>query len=547
MIKMPAYLDCPRLTALWILLLLAVVGWHLPPAAHAMNPLLPPTAFIPDGEPRVFIYKGEQRVFLYGSRDERVTAYCGFGHDVWSAPVNDLTRWTSHGEVFHVNQVKAIGYGIKSSQHFGAPDCVYNPITKKFHLYTFLGTPFLMDGKEGPAPGSPGFVPGFEQWGPKCVMAVSDSPAGPFINPVMCDWAPGNKDGTFDPAVLVDEQEDGSIRVYAYWGMRKGDRWAELDPSDMHTIIDPKTRQPNRDAWHSTLGRNPEVSLFEASSIRKVAKDKYVFICSANERRSALSYFYGPTPAGPWTFGGRIVDNVLGWKGGNNHGSIAQIAGQWFVFYHRSTSDDYNRQAMAEPITLRIEGDRVVIPPVEMTSQGVSRDGLPAFQRYNAGIASYRTNNAFIDGKARAPDGLNPIVGIDTPGTVLGYKYLNFGTQALTDADSLRINLSIQVLRPTVVTVSLASPSAEPNSINDPANWISIAQLELKPAAPADNPYCEVSALVSGLDAPSGALRKMGGLKGKRALFLTFAGDGGELCRLKEFELSKGRPIASTE
>ena len=68
----------------------------------AMNPILPPTAFIPDGEPRVFEYNGAKRVFVYGSRDERVTAYCGDGHDVWSAPVTDLTKWTNHGEIFHV-------------------------------------------------------------------------------------------------------------------------------------------------------------------------------------------------------------------------------------------------------------------------------------------------------------------------------------------------------------------------------------------------------------------------------------------------------------
>jgi hypothetical protein len=35
--------------------------------ANPRNPMFPPTAFIPDGEPRVFEYKGEMRVFLYGS------------------------------------------------------------------------------------------------------------------------------------------------------------------------------------------------------------------------------------------------------------------------------------------------------------------------------------------------------------------------------------------------------------------------------------------------------------------------------------------------
>jgi hypothetical protein len=37
---------------------------------HGQNPFLPPTAFIPDGEPHVFEYKGEKRVYVYGSRDD---------------------------------------------------------------------------------------------------------------------------------------------------------------------------------------------------------------------------------------------------------------------------------------------------------------------------------------------------------------------------------------------------------------------------------------------------------------------------------------------
>lgn len=130
--------------------LIVSICFILASTIFAKNPILPPTAFIPDGEPHVFEYKGEQRLFVYGSRDERITAFCGYGHDVWSAPVNDLNKWTNHGEIFNVRQVQDIGYGIIDEQHFGAPDCVYNPITKKYYLYTFLGQVYTMDGKQGP-------------------------------------------------------------------------------------------------------------------------------------------------------------------------------------------------------------------------------------------------------------------------------------------------------------------------------------------------------------------------------------------------------------
>ena len=251
---------------------------------YAINPILPSSAFIPDGEPHVFEYKGEQRVFIYGSRDERVSNWCGYGHDVWSASVFDLTKWTNHGEIFHVKQVKDIGFGNLPNQHFGAPDCVYNPITKKYYLYTFLGAPYQMDGIQGPMPGTEKYIPGFENFGPKCVVAESESPVGPFVNPKMCDWPAANNAGTFDPSALVDQQEDGTIKVYVYWGMKTGDRWAEVDPNDMRTIINSKTGKPDRDAWHKTLRNateNNNSTLFEASSIKKVAKNKYVFIYSS--------------------------------------------------------------------------------------------------------------------------------------------------------------------------------------------------------------------------------------------------------------------------
>jgi hypothetical protein len=513
---------------------------------EAKNPLLPATAFIPDGEPHVFEYKGEKRVFLYGSRDERIHDYCGHGHDVWSAPVNDLTNWTNHGEIFNVKQVMDIGYGVVPEQHFGAPDCVYNPVTRKYYLYTFMGMPYAMDGKEGPLPGSENYIPGFEAIGPNCVVAESDSPAGPFVNPKICDWPGANDAYSFDPTALVLQQDDGSVRVYAYWGMRKGDdRFAELDPFDMHTIIDGKTRKPDRNAWRKTLrGVDENTStLFEASSIKQVAKDKFVFVYSANEQISALTYCYSNSPEGPWTYGGRIVHNNLNWPGGNDHGSIAEINGKWYVFYHRRTSNDFNRQAMVEPIDLRIEDDKVIIPTVEMTSQGVETNGLDAFRRYSANDASYATKRACIEGKLRLPDGLNPFVGIEQPNTVIGYKYLDFGSTKVLDKDQLLLRMNIQPVNPATVTLKVCTPE----NVGTPEKWVTLTEFNLQDYAAADGRYHEICVPVGKLQT-NARLNAIGGLKGKLAVFYEFnpaqapkeGNDRIEMCRLKEVELVKG-------
>lgn len=500
----------------------------------AQNPFLPPTAFIPDAEPHVFEYKGEKRLFIYGSRDEAIVGYCGYGHDAWSAPVNDLTKWTNHGEILNVQQVKDIGYGNVRGQMFGAPDCVYNPLTKKYYLYTFLGVSYKMDGKAGPLPGSKNYVPGFEDAGPKCLVAESTSPAGPFVNPIICDWPSANVAGAFDPSAFVDVQEDGSIKVYVYWGMRKGDRWAEVDPNDMHTIINPKTGKADRNAWHPTLDpeKVTESSLFEASSLKQIDDDHYVFVYSPNERISSLSYCYSNSPEGPWTFGGRIVQNNIKWRQGNNHGSVVKVLEKWYVVYHKGTYNNKSRQAMIEPIDITIDGEKVIIPQVEMTSQGVQSDGLDAFNRYNINIACYQSNKAFVDGRIRDGGGLNPMKRIDGPKTTIGFKYFNFGNKAIQDKDQLQLKLNSKILYPVTVTVFVASPE----NVNDENKWVAIGKQKY---GSINRSFKDYVISFSDLN-QNDNLNSMGGLKGKLAVFLSFTGSDLDLCEVVELEFTKG-------
>ncbi|MGQ1909186.1 family 43 glycosylhydrolase [Marinifilum sp. RC60d5] len=528
------YLLRLNLSRTFIILNLALTSFLSLQQVSAQNPFMPPTAFIPDGEPHVFEYNGEKSLFIYGSRDERIMGFCGYGHDVWSAPVKDLSKWMNHGEIFSVKQVQDIGYGVIEEQHFGAPDCVYNPKTRKYYLYTFLGMLYKMNGVQGPLIGAKNYIPGFEDWGPKCIMASSDSPTGPFINPVICDWPPANKEGTFDPSVLVDELADGSIRVYAYWGMKSGDRCAELDPVDMHTIIHPKTRRPDRNAWHKTLDPDKikNSSVFEASSIKKIDDNHYVFIYSPNERHSALAYCYSSSPEGPWIYGGKIIRNGIDWKGGNNHGSIAKVLDQWYVVYHKATINSKNRQAMIEPIDVKIDNEKVLIPQVEMTSQGIIRNGLDAFKRYNVNIACFRTNNAYIDGTVRNEAGLNPMRGLDGPNTTIGFKYFNFGKKAVKNKDDLKLKLNCKIFHPLTVSVFVAAPE----DANSDKNWILIGE---HPIADNFNEFRDYSIPINRI-LKNDELKKIGGLKDKLAVFVTFTGKEKNLCELIELEFSKG-------
>ena len=38
---------------------------------------------------------------------------------------------------------------------------------------------------------------------------------------------------------------------------------------------------------------------------------------------------------GPFTYRGTIIDNGIDFPGGNDHGSVCCVNGQWYIFYHR--------------------------------------------------------------------------------------------------------------------------------------------------------------------------------------------------------------------
>lgn len=185
-----------------------------------------------------------------------------------------------------------------------------------------------------------------------------------------------------------------------------------------------------------------EHPFFEASSMRKVG-DTYYFIYSS-QKNHELCYATSKFPDRDFVFGGTIVSNGdIGLDGrkeaerlnmtGTTHGSIEQIDGQWYVFYHRLThKSDYSRQACAEKIEIAPDG---TIAQVEITSCGLNHTALKAEGRYPAVIACNLTNG-------HMPHGTNQIyveafpnvthrdgerfIGEIADGTIIGYKYFAF-------------------------------------------------------------------------------------------------------------------------
>ena len=515
------------------------------------NPYLPLWEHIPDGEPYVFDdpdNPGKQRVYIYGSHDDLITEYCGRDQVVWSAPVEDLTQWRYDGVILVVDKNRD-GEKFDSA---GTADVLYAPDVTLVTDSTGKKTYYLF----------PNDQTGFRNG----LIAKSDRPDGPFK---VCNWNKENPnlvDGVlqFDPAVFVDD--DG--RVYGYWGFERSYA-AEFDPTTMATV------KPGTMIVEDMIsGRNQEgrFKFFEASSIRKI-KDKYVFIYSRFTEEGefglptsnyTLAYAYSDHPLGPWTYGGTIIDgrgrekdeqgNVIAsaTPDGNTHGSICEINGKWWVFYHRQTgTDEYARQAMVAPIEVKVEegvGGKVEISEGEYNSEGFATNGLNPLERHSAGIACWYTgpkpathewpNNTFygsyvasgygtesnFDAPYDLKNNTNDVVN-NTDGSIIGYKYFNFsdvdyGTHLFGQDGKLLLNLTPQGIDGTI-EIMVDRPWASQGML--------LGKIELK--ADMKQEPTEMSVVLPDLSK----------LEYKRAIFFVFKSNikDRSLCTLHDFVFTK--------
>lgn len=358
-----------------------------------MNPYLPKYEYIPDGEPRVF----GDRIYVYGSHDRAGSdSFCDFVLKCWSAPLSNLNKWVCHGDIFHTkadrDHPSDIDWNKDNTQLF-APDVVQGK-DGKYYLFAYIVNA-------------------------KGCVAVSDRPEGPFKLVSKYKYTIPDEiccNGWFiDPGVLVDD--DG--RTYIYCGFERS-FLAEVNSDNMYEIIDGSCIEHFIPCKETSEGGfdEKEKLFFEACSPRKI-NGVYYMIYSP-KRGSRLAYATSDSPTGLFTYRGYIVDNGVDYPGGNNHGSVVCINGQWYVFYHRMTNGTImSRRGCVEKIEFLPDG---TIPPVEMTSLGFE-DSLDPYEITPADIACVLKGKAFITER----NVFDRCVMNICDGDVIGYKYYDFG------------------------------------------------------------------------------------------------------------------------
>jgi arabinoxylan arabinofuranohydrolase len=232
------------------------------------------------------------RIYLYCSHDVYNPNSPGYiMNDITCISTDDLKNWTDHGEVF-----KAGGWCSLS----WAPSVVYR--NNKFYLY-------------------------FGNGGSGIGVAVSDSPSGPFTDPIKKALVTGSTPGVnppsgfwcFDPGVFVDD----AGQAYLYFG-GNGQNHIRVIRLGNDMV--------------STVGSAMQMSaprFFEAAHMHKY-NGNYYFTYSTNFSQGAatINYMMSSSPTTGFVDKGMILPNPPSNEGNNNHHSIFSYKGKWYIAYH---------------------------------------------------------------------------------------------------------------------------------------------------------------------------------------------------------------------
>lgn len=349
------------------------------------NPIVPPGMYIAD--PSAHVWK-DGKIYVYGSRDENPAYYCSWKHHVLYS--SDLKHWDVAFDAFSSKgENDQVPY---SNEILYAPDCQYRNGT--YFLYYCLATNKKTEG-----------------------VATSASPTGPFMNGKNI-YLKGIDQ--IDPCVFIDDDGQG----YYIWGQMSA-KIARLKPNmteiDTSTIVDGLVTEKEH--------------FFHEGGYMIKRNGIYYFIYAhmgrAN-RPTCIGYAMAKSPMGPFKYGGVIIDNdhcdPAVW---NNHGSVVEMNGKWYVFYHRSTHNSYTmRKACVEPITFNADG---TINEVEMTTQGAAGP-LDARLKMDAERACLLFGNVRIQACASDNEELAEMRNEDKA----AYKYIDFGN----GVDSVTVNVA---------------------------------------------------------------------------------------------------------
>lgn len=277
------------------------------------NPLLTnsfacdPTAMVYDGRVYVYMTNDSQQYEKGEHKKDNTYGYINSLHIISS---DDLVNWTDHGTF----QISGEGGVCSWVNCCWAPSAVHKTVDGKEKFYVY-----------------------FTNGGWSMGVVEADSPLGPFRDikgePLYISGQDNDSKATaLDPAVFIDD--DGSAYI-VYGGTTGGTRLRKLNSDMMSFASDPIDLEAPY--------------FFEASWLNKINGKYYFSYCSDWNKRSgdqadlglcSIAYMTADSPEGPYTYAGEILPNcgtAFDDVWGNNHHSIINFNGQYYIFYQART------------------------------------------------------------------------------------------------------------------------------------------------------------------------------------------------------------------
>jgi hypothetical protein len=431
---------------------------------RSVNPFLPSSEFIPDGEPRVF----GDRVYLYGSHDvaRSATRMCAGDYVCYSAALDDLAAWRYDGVIYRRAQDPYIRSVAHKRDRLGAVSGLFAPdvirVDDAYFLYYGVGL-----SRSGLGVATAASPTGPFEYAGRVRYPEADKPAGWRDDQDGIedgDWAfgqgigplhrgrPSLREYPYDPALLFHHG-----RLFLYFGLLNCSV-VELDPADKRTVIrNPATGQYVTPIFRpglagalraATSGRRHRTAFANGPSIREIDGRFWLsYFAAGGGGFSGLYHAVADDPLGPFQEKGPLVSLGNAWKNtpprptdrtGNIHGGMFQAGGTWYQVYHRQAAD--GRQACATPLTRAPHGG---FAHAEYTSMGFDSAPLDAFRTWPAYIACHLVGPPGPRSRSRRPSivlrhdprGTTDESGHATlqvvtgtyRGASIGFKYLDFG------------------------------------------------------------------------------------------------------------------------
>lgn len=322
------------------------------------NPIIT-HVFLADPTARAF----EGKIYLYSSHDrDDATVYNMNDYHVFST--DDLVNWQDHGIVLKAGDLWA--------GSLYAPDCVYDEASDSYYLF-------------------------FPNSGNNIGVAVSDNPAGPFKDPLgkaLIDkkYPGADVEWCFDPGVLIDD--DGQAYLYFGGGMPESGNNARVIRLNEDLIS-------KKDKSAAVI---PAPDYFEAPFVFK-KDEKYYYTYSTNWENGhgiRIDYMMSDNPMTGWEYKGVLIDNPPNNHGNNNHHSVVEYQGEWYVFYHsrnlaisQGNMDEHQRSVNFEKLSFTENGE---IIEAEFSDGDIEQlKNVNAFDRIEAELLAAESGVEIID------------------------------------------------------------------------------------------------------------------------------------------------------